>query len=281
MAEETQSDITALTVQLLSAFVTNNSVPSESLADLIKSTRAALAQDDAAPATQAAAPEHVPAVSVRKSLASSDYIISLIDGKPYKTLKRHLATNGLTTEEYRERYNLPKSYPLVAKSYSEARRAIAAKLGLGTRAIATKMAEPVEIVADLAPVAQAGASVATRAKRALSGPAKKRPASTKDASIAALPEAVEPAPETAAFKKDSRKRLSIATAKKIKVNAEVKAAPAEPVRAVAKTRIASKKTGSAALAKPTSKSRSLKSALKAAGDHLNSNASVQEAAEAE
>lgn len=281
MAEETQSDITALTVQLLSAFVSNNSIPSESLADLIKSTRAALTQDDAALATEAAALEHVPAVSVRKSLASADYIISLIDGKPYKTLKRHLATHGLTPEEYRERYNLPKSYPLVAKSYSEARRAIAEKLGLGTRAMATKADEPAEIVVASAPVAQVDASVASRAKRALSAPVKKRPPSTKDAATAALPEAVEPAPETTALKKESRKRLSIATSKKAKVNAEVKAAPAEPVRAAAKTRVASKKTGSAALAKPTSKSRSLKSALKAAGDHLNSNASVQDAAEAE
>src|SRR3546814_16647843 len=64
----------------------------------------------------------LPAVSVRKSLASSEHILSLIDGKPYKTLKRHLAVNGLTPDEYRERYGLPKSYPLVAKSYSEARR---------------------------------------------------------------------------------------------------------------------------------------------------------------
>ena len=65
-----------------------------------------------------------PAISVRKSLASADFILSLIDGKPYKTLKRHLAQHGLTPEQYRERYKLPKSYPMVAPAYSEARRAV-------------------------------------------------------------------------------------------------------------------------------------------------------------
>ncbi|WP_371262449.1 MucR family transcriptional regulator [Sphingobium sp. AP50] len=72
-----------------------------------------------------------PAVSVRKSLASSAHIISLIDGRPYKTLKRHLASHGLTPQDYRNRYKLPKDYPMVAAEYSAARRAVAEKLGLG------------------------------------------------------------------------------------------------------------------------------------------------------
>ena len=54
------------------------------------------------------------------------------DGKPYKTLRRHLSTHGLTPEEYRERYNLKADYPLVSQSYSESRRAMAKKIGLGT-----------------------------------------------------------------------------------------------------------------------------------------------------
>lgn len=77
--------------------------------------------------------EYTPAVSVRKSLASNDYIISMIDGKPYKTLRRHLSTNGLTPEEYRARYNLKADYPLVAPSYSAARQAMAKKIGLGRK----------------------------------------------------------------------------------------------------------------------------------------------------
>lgn len=77
--------------------------------------------------------EYTPAVSVRKSLASKDHIISMIDGKPYKTLRRHLATNGLTPEEYRQRYNLKADYPMVSETYSESRRAMAKKIGLGRK----------------------------------------------------------------------------------------------------------------------------------------------------
>jgi predicted transcriptional regulator len=82
--------------------------------------------------------EYTPAVSVRKSLASKDHIISMVDGKPYKTLRRHLATHGMTPEEYRERYNLKPDYPMVAESYSESRRAMAKKIGLGRKPGARK-----------------------------------------------------------------------------------------------------------------------------------------------
>jgi len=57
----------------------------------------------------------------------------MIDGKPYKTLRRHLSGHGLTPEEYRERYGLKPDYPMVAESYSEARRAMAKKIGLGRK----------------------------------------------------------------------------------------------------------------------------------------------------
>ena len=77
--------------------------------------------------------EYTPAVSVRKSLASKDHIISMIDGKPYKTLRRHLAGQGLTPAEYRQRYGLKPDYPMVAENYSEARRAMAKKIGLGRK----------------------------------------------------------------------------------------------------------------------------------------------------
>lgn len=79
------------------------------------------------------AEEFTPAVTARKSLASRDHIISMIDGKPYKTLRRHLSTNGLTPEQYRERYNLKADYPMVAPAYSESRRAMAKKIGLGRK----------------------------------------------------------------------------------------------------------------------------------------------------
>ncbi|MEJ5976578.1 MucR family transcriptional regulator [Novosphingobium sp. PS1R-30] len=81
----------------------------------------------------ASKPDFVGAVSVRRSLASKDHLISLIDGKPYRTLKRHLSTHGLTPAEYRERYRLKSDYPMVAETYAAQRRAIAKKLGLGRK----------------------------------------------------------------------------------------------------------------------------------------------------
>ncbi|WP_174292287.1 MucR family transcriptional regulator [Sphingomonas bacterium] len=93
------------------------------------------------------AQEHMAAVSVRKSLSSPDHIISMIDGKPYKTLRRHLTTNGLTPEEYRERFNLKADYPMVAATYSEARRAMAKSIGLGRKA-GQKVEKKVEKAAD-------------------------------------------------------------------------------------------------------------------------------------
>jgi predicted transcriptional regulator len=80
-----------------------------------------------------AQPEFTPAVGVRKSLASREHIISMIDGKSYRTLTRHLGTHGLTPDEYRKRYNLPASYPMTAPSYSEQRREMAMKIGLGRK----------------------------------------------------------------------------------------------------------------------------------------------------
>lgn len=82
--------------------------------------------------------EFTPAVSVRKSLASKDHIISMIDGKPYRTLRRHLSTHGLTPEEYRRRYNLKADYPMVAENYSAQRREMAKKIGLGSKGRAAK-----------------------------------------------------------------------------------------------------------------------------------------------
>lgn len=102
----------------------------------------------AAPATDepaAEAPtEYTPAVSVRKSLASKDHIVSMIDGKPYKTLRRHLSSNGLTPDEYRARYGLKADYPMVAESYSHHRREMAKKIGLGRKPGERRSAAPVE-----------------------------------------------------------------------------------------------------------------------------------------
>lgn len=103
------------------------------LGKMHETVSALLGAGSQAPAPAEPASDYTPAVSVRKSLASKDHIISMIDGKPYKTLRRHLATNGMTPAEYRERYNLKPDYPMVAENYSESRRAMAKKIGLGRK----------------------------------------------------------------------------------------------------------------------------------------------------
>lgn len=135
MTEETNAVelATELTIAWLSNPNTRTSaddVPAflASMHQAVKGLDAPAPEADAAPSE-----DHTPAVSVRKSLASKDHIISMIDGKPYKTLRRHLATNGLTPEDYRARYNLKADYPMVAESYSEARRAMAKTIGLGRK----------------------------------------------------------------------------------------------------------------------------------------------------
>lgn len=113
--------------------------------DSLESLAAPAEAGQEAPAEEA----FTPAVSVRKSLANPDFIISMIDGKPYRTLRRHLNTNGLTPDEYRARYGLKADYPMVAPTYSEARRDMAKKIGLGRKAKAVEeaMVEPVKSAA--------------------------------------------------------------------------------------------------------------------------------------
>jgi predicted transcriptional regulator len=84
-------------------------------------------------------------VSIKKSV-TPDAIISLIDGKPYKSLKRHLNKHGLSPQEYRQRYGLSSDYPMVAASYTARRSELARSLGLGQnrRKTVAKSAEGAE-----------------------------------------------------------------------------------------------------------------------------------------
>ncbi len=149
MASDAPIDLTTLTVELLSSYVAHNNVRHDDLSSLISTTHAALAKlgtpEPSHVETQPAVDEHEPAVTARKSLASRDHILSMIDGKPYKSLKRHLSTRGLTPDQYRERYKLPASYPMVAPGYSEQRREVANRLGLGRKPNAAKAAPTPEI----------------------------------------------------------------------------------------------------------------------------------------
>lgn len=114
----------------------NTTVSAQDVPEFLATMHGAVTKIAAGPAAEdATAPEQefTPAVSVRRSLASKDHIVSMIDGKPYKTLKRHLARHGLTPAEYRERYRLKPDYPMVALSYAEMRRGLAKEIGLGRK----------------------------------------------------------------------------------------------------------------------------------------------------
>lgn len=122
-----------ITASLVAAYLANNRLGAAELPGLISATYGALATAGPVAAPAAAAPAHIPAVSIRKSLASPEFIVSMIDGKPYRVLKRHLTTQGLTPDEYRARYGLPADYPIVAPAYAEKRSALAKSLGLGRK----------------------------------------------------------------------------------------------------------------------------------------------------
>jgi predicted transcriptional regulator len=145
MTEENSLNAVELATELTIAWLgnQNNRVSAEDVPAFLRTMHATVTElGGGAAATEsedaAASQEFAPAVSVRKSLASKDHIISMIDGKPYRTLRRHLSTHGLTPEDYRRRYNLKPDYPMVAESYSEQRRAMAKKIGLGAKGRAAR-----------------------------------------------------------------------------------------------------------------------------------------------
>ncbi len=132
--EETNSDVLVLTAEIVAAYVGNNAhVPASEIPTIIRSVREALLEKPAsqAPAEAPPQPKATPA-QIRKSI-TPDALISFLDGKSYKTLTRHLSANGLTMEQYRERFGLPRDYPSVAPNYSARRSELAKQLGLGAR----------------------------------------------------------------------------------------------------------------------------------------------------
>ena len=134
MANDDTTSLLDLTAEIVSAHVAHNSVHSGDLPRLISSVHEALSGLGTPVQVAEPEPEYKAAVTLRKSLASDEHIISMIDGKPYKTLRRHLAGHGLTDKDYRARYNLPADYPMVSRAYSAARSAMARTIGLGRKA---------------------------------------------------------------------------------------------------------------------------------------------------
>ena len=125
-------EIVELTAEIVAAYVGNNSVASAELPGLIDDIYRALAAATAGETTPAReSAERKPAVSLKRSI-HTDYLVCLEDGKKFKSLKRHLRTHyNLSPEQYREKWNLPADYPMVAPNYAETRSLLAKKIGLG------------------------------------------------------------------------------------------------------------------------------------------------------
>ncbi|MBZ9808100.1 MucR family transcriptional regulator [Mesorhizobium sp. ESP-6-2] len=135
---DNNNEVVNLTADIVSAYVRNNPLPVDGLAFLIASIHSSLLGlgQQAAPAVEAL----VPAVKPKKSVFP-DYIISLEDGRKFKSMKRHLGLLGMTPDEYREKWGLPSDYPMVAPNYAAQRSALAKASGLGR-----KVAEPAKKV---------------------------------------------------------------------------------------------------------------------------------------
>ena len=132
MDEVAKSSLVTLTANIVSAYVSNNSIGREDIPAIIADVHEALSkasQRNSIPERE----ELKPAVAPKKSV-HEDYLICLEDGKKFKSLKRHLRTHyNLSPDEYREKWGLPHDYPMVAPNYAAARSHLAKQMGLGTR----------------------------------------------------------------------------------------------------------------------------------------------------
>jgi predicted transcriptional regulator len=129
MSDSANKNFVEMAAGIVSAYVSNNTVPPAEISNLIAQVHAALVRV----ATNGdARPEPVrPAVSVKKSI-HSDYLVCLEDGKRFKSLKRHLRSQyNMSPEQYREKWGLPTDYPMVAPAYAVTRSQLAKKMGLG------------------------------------------------------------------------------------------------------------------------------------------------------
>jgi predicted transcriptional regulator len=119
-----------LTAEIVSAYVSNNTVASSDIPALINQIHSALVRVSSGEAQSPAEPLK-PAVPIKRSI-NPDFIVCLEDGKKFKSLKRHLRTQyGMTPEQYREKWSLPADYPMVAPNYAAARSQLAKQMGLG------------------------------------------------------------------------------------------------------------------------------------------------------
>jgi predicted transcriptional regulator len=130
MDDKTSNTYMELTAGIVSAYVSNNTVPASEISSLINQVHSALMKVSNGVVETASEPVK-PAIAVKKSV-TPDFIVCLEDGKKFKSLKRHLRTQyNMTPEHYREKWSLPPDYPMVAPNYAEARSQLAKQMGLG------------------------------------------------------------------------------------------------------------------------------------------------------
>ncbi len=125
-------ELTEMVADIVGAFVSNNPIAPADLPALIQSVYSSLSNVGEPVAPVVEETPKATAAQIRKSI-TPDALISFEDGRPYKTLKRHLATHGLTLDDYKAKWGLPRDYPSTAPSYSERRSAMAKTMGLGAR----------------------------------------------------------------------------------------------------------------------------------------------------
>jgi predicted transcriptional regulator len=129
MNQDTHANL-GIVADIVSAYVSNNSIASNDLAGLIANVHQALLQAAQGPRESVAEPLKPP-VPIKKSI-TPDYLICLEDGKRFKSLKRHLRTRyDMSPQQYREKWGLPPDYPMVAPNYAQKRSSLARQMGLG------------------------------------------------------------------------------------------------------------------------------------------------------
>ena len=123
-----------LATEIVSAYVAHNALPASELPSLVKTVHSALDRMQTGQVLDPVVEQQQPAVSIRKSV-TDDYIVCLEDGRKFKSLKRHLqSAYGLSPEQYRTKWGLPRDYPMVAPAYASKRSELARKIGLGRKA---------------------------------------------------------------------------------------------------------------------------------------------------
>jgi predicted transcriptional regulator len=136
--DQNSTDHLAITADIVASYLSNNLTAPADIPALIKTVYQALQVASSPNAPAETQSPLKPAISIKRSV-QDDFIVSLEDGKKYKTLKRHLAGLGMTPNDYRTKWSLSKDYPMVAPSYARRRSELAKASGLGQQA---RKAEP-------------------------------------------------------------------------------------------------------------------------------------------